>query len=152
MYNHSPKVLIVDDMPENLTALEMLLKKMNVEMVLAKSGNEALKATLYHDFSLIILDVFMPDMDGYEIADFLKKNVTTSEIPIIFVTAMDKNESTEIKGYSKGAVDFLYKPINEFVFRSKVKVLLELFQMKKRIDGLILKKLTTPPKILIVSI
>lgn len=146
-----PEILIVDDIPESLVALEKILNKLDVDIVRASSGNEALISTLYHDFSLILLDVLMPEMNGYEVAELLKKDEKTDDIPIIFLTAMDKNESQEIKGYSRGAVDFIYKPINEFILTSKIKVLLEMYEMKKIIERTMSQKKAEKPDVLIVD-
>jgi PAS domain S-box-containing protein len=132
-----PKILIVDDHPENLLVLEKILKKLNADVIQAASGNEALTAILYNDFALIILDVQMPEMDGYEVAEILKFDQKTEDIPIIFVTAIDRDSAKEIKGYSKGAVDFIFKPLNEFILVSKVKIFLEIYQMKSGLENLV---------------
>jgi len=144
-------ILIVDDIPENLYALEKLLKKLDIEIILAKSGNEALAATLSHDFSLILLDINMPEMSGYEVLDLLKKNEKTTLIPIIFITAQDKNDEIMIKGYDKGAIDFIFKPINATILTYKIKVLLELFRMKKSLDMILSMQASEKPLILIVD-
>ncbi len=144
-------ILIVDDIPENLSSLEKILRKLGVEVIKAESGNEALTATLYHEFSLIILDIQMPGMNGLEVAEMLKQDDRTADIPIIFVSAMDKDESFELKAYSKGAVDFLYKPFNTYVLLSKVQVLLDLYIMKKNLDQVMLRHKTEKPKILAVD-
>lgn len=145
------KILIVDDTPQNLFTLEKVLKELDVEVIQAASGNEALKATLYHDFSLIMLDVHMPGMNGLEVAEVLKQTDNTADIPIIFVTAMDKDESFELRAYSKGAVDFLYKPFNKVVLLSKAKVLLDLYMMKKGIDEILFRQSTEKPRVLVVD-
>lgn len=150
-FSGKPEILIVDDVQENLLALEKVLRRLDVAIVTAESGNEALKATLHHDFSLILLDVMMPDMNGYEVAELIKENEKTANIPIIFITAMEKNESQEIRGYSKGAVDFIFKPFSDFVLLSKVKVLLELFRMKRSIELAMLKQISGMPSVLIVD-
>ncbi|MGL1932607.1 MAG: response regulator [Desulfotalea sp.] len=147
----TPKVLIVDDIKANLVALKMLLKKLDVEVIQAQSGKEAIDLNSKYQIDLILLDVMMPEMDGYQVAEILSNDDKTSDIPIIFVTAMDKSEVNESLGYSKGAIDFIFKPINETVLISKVKVHLEL-QSKKQvvhshIDSLEGKK----PKILLVD-
>ncbi len=149
--NDNTKILIVDDVPENLCVLENLLSNLDVEIVKAISGNEALTATLYHDFSLILLDIMMPGMNGFEVAEMLKQDERTAEIPIVFVTAMDKDESKELKAYGKGAVDFLYKPFNKFVLVSKVRALVDLYSMKKNIDKAIFKNQDEKPNILVVD-
>lgn len=135
-----PKILIVDDISENLLVLNKLLKRLDVEVIKAKSGNEALSQTLYHDFALIILDVQMPEMDGYEVADFLKSDEKTVNIPIIFVTAIDRNDTKEIRGYDKGAIDFIFKPFNEFILISKVKIFLEMYEIRIGLENLIIDR------------
>ena len=124
------KILLVDDKPANLFALEKLLSKLDVELFKAQSGNEALEHTLNNDFALILLDVQMPEMDGYEVAQFLHSEEKTSQIPIIFITAIDRNERFELKGYETGAVDVIFKPLNEEILISKVKAFLELYHTK----------------------
>lgn len=146
-----PKILIVDDIPENLVALKMLLKKIDVDVVKANSGKEALEATLHQDFNLILLDVMMPEMDGYQVAEVLHNNEKTVHIPIIFITAMDKNDAHESLGYSKGAVDFLFKPVNETILLSKIKVHLELQKRRQFIRHSLAEFSTEKPKILIVD-
>ncbi|MCG8615319.1 MAG: response regulator [Desulfobacterales bacterium] len=142
MDNHtgSPKILIVDDIPENLFALEAILKKLDAQVIKAGSGNEALIQVLDHDFALIILDVQMPEMDGYEVAEILKSDETTENIPIIFVTAVDRDDTKELKGYGTGAVDFIFKPLNEFILLSKVKVFLESYRIKSGLEDLVAQR------------
>ena len=145
------KILIVDDISENLLALENILSELNVDVIRAQSGNEALDATLHHDFSLILLDILMPGMNGIEIAEVLKQNDQTTNVPIIFITAMDKDESCELKAYSKGAVDLIYKPFNKVVLLSKVKVLLNLYSPEKDTGQVIFRQEIVKPKILLVD-
>ncbi|MBI9088725.1 MAG: response regulator [Desulfobacterium sp.] len=149
--DNKPTILMVDDTPENLFALEQLTKTLDVNIVTATSGSDALNLTLHHDFSLILLDVLMPEMNGYEVAELLQKNERTASIPIIFISAMDKSDIMEIKGYSMGAVDFIFKPINETVLTSKIKVHLELYQMRRYVETMMLKHKTEKPKILTVD-
>jgi len=131
-------ILIVDDIPENLIALETILGRLDVTVVKATSGNDALTETLKHDFALIILDVQMPGMNGYEVADILhEEGGEFAAIPIIFVTAIDRSEEKELRGYQTGAIDFLFKPINKNILLSKVKVFLELYQMRKNLSQLV---------------
>jgi len=132
-----PKILIVDDIPENLLVLEKILKKVDADVVKAANGNLALAATLEHNFALIILDVQMPDMDGYEVAEILKLDERTATIPIIFVTAIDRNEAKELKGYDTGAVDFIFKPLNDFILLCKVRVFLELYRMRTNLEEIV---------------
>ncbi|WP_300670698.1 diguanylate cyclase [Desulfoluna sp.] len=124
------KILIVDDRPENLLTLESLLDEPDIELVRATSGVEALGLTLDHDFALVLLDVQMPGMDGYEVAELMRGNKKTKHIPIIFITAAFRAEAQVFKGYESGAVDYLFKPLDEKVFQSKVGVFIELFRHK----------------------
>jgi DNA-binding response OmpR family regulator len=119
-------ILIVDDKPENLFALEQVLKKLGPEIIKASSGNEALALTLNHVFALILLDVRMPEMDGYEVAETLRGEEKTKDTPIIFLTASYTDDSQSLKGYDVGAVDYIVKPINPTILISKVRVFLEL--------------------------
>ncbi len=121
-----PSILIVDDKPENLLTLEQVLESPDLEVVRAESGHQALEKTLDYDFALILLDVQMPVMDGYETATLLRGNKKTKHIPIIFVTAANKEEAHVFRGYGSGAVDYLFKPIAADVLKSKVTIFLEL--------------------------
>lgn len=127
------KILLVDDKPANLFVLRKILSGLDVELVEVQSGSEALEYTLEDDFALILLDVQMPGMDGYEVARYLHSEKRTRHIPIIFITAIDRSEKFEIKGYQTGAVDFMFKPLNEEILVSKVKVFLELHQAKMKL-------------------
>lgn len=128
------KVLIVDDRPENLLVLESLIDEPDVELIKAESGNEALAKTLDHDLALVLLDVQMPGMDGYEVAELLRGNRLTKHIPIIFVTAKHKEQASIFKGYDSGAVDYLFKPLEPVVLKGKVSVFLELYRQKKELE------------------
>ena len=123
-----PKILIVDDTPANLIALNALLKKVDAEVIKANSGNEALSLVLENDFALFLLDVQMPGMDGYELADILLGEYKTKEIPIIFITAALRDETHRLKGYSHGAIDYIEKPINENILLAKVRILLKIWK------------------------
>jgi PAS domain S-box-containing protein len=121
------KILIVDDKPANLVALRKQLRCLeNVEIIEAGSGNEALTLTLNHDFSLAILDVQMPEMDGYELAKLMQEEEKTADIPIIFLTAVFSDDFHIYEGYKSGAVDFITKPFNPDILLSKVKIFLRL--------------------------
>ncbi len=126
--NDLPKILVVDDRKENLFAIETLLKPVGAEVIAARSGHEALKFVLEHHFSLILLDVQMPDMDGFEVARLLKQNDLFKYIPIIFVTAVSREQHQVFKGYECGAVDYLFKPIFPAILMAKVKTFLDLAQ------------------------
>lgn len=127
-------VLLVDDRPENLIALEALLEDMGLEIFTAASGNAALQLTLKHDFAIVLMDVRMPDMDGFEVAKLMRANPRTRRLPIIFVTATMKDIEHEFKGYEAGAFDYLLKPIAPTIIRCKIKVFCELYNAMKTIE------------------
>jgi two-component system sensor histidine kinase/response regulator len=129
------KILVVDDRNENLFAMKTILKVLDCEIFKAHSGNEALALTLRHDFALILLDVNMPEMDGFELAELLRGNEATDKIPIIFITAINKEDKSVFKGYKSGAVDYLFKPLDTDILLSKVKVFLELNLKKKELEA-----------------
>jgi len=126
-----PRVLVVDDIEANLLALEALLEDLDCEVIRASSGNDALVELLKREFAVVLLDVQMPEMDGFEVARLARGSARAREVPIIFVTAMV--ETIEIEGYDSGAVDVLFKPINAHMLKSKVKVFLELYRGKRRL-------------------
>ena len=121
-------ILLVDDRHENLVALEAILEPLGHELVLAHSGDEALAALLRRDFAVILLDVQMPGIDGFATAELIKQRARTRHVPIIFLTAISKDEQHVFRGYSAGAVDYLFKPFNPDVLRSKVTVFVELWE------------------------
>ena len=127
---NQPKILIVDDQPNNLKAFSKLLAGFNVDIMTAQSGNEALKLALENTFSLVLMDVQMPDMDGYETADLLLKIENNQHVPIIFITAAYKDQPHQLKGYRCGAVDYLEKPVEDMILLSKVKVFITLDDQK----------------------
>lgn len=129
----TPKILLVDDRPENLFSLSKVLEPLTAEIVEASCGNDALTATLNHDFALILMDVQMPDMDGFEVAEYLRMSDSTREVPIIFVTANSRTVADERRGYDSGAVDFICKPVDERVLLSKVRVFLDLYRNKRQL-------------------
>jgi PAS domain S-box-containing protein len=126
-------ILIVDDKPVNILALESLLAGKDRLLLTATSGKEALKLTLNKDVDLLILDVQMPDMDGFEVAQILKSNKRTKNIPIIFATAESKERKFMIKGYDEGAIDYFFKPLDPEVVKAKVTVLLKIQLQKKEL-------------------
>jgi signal transduction histidine kinase len=130
-----PNVLLVDDVEANLVALEALLGGLDCELVRASTGNEALRQLLKRDFAVILLDVQMPGMDGFEVARYARDNPNTRDVPIIFLTAMHGSEENLLRGYGTGAVDFLFKPINSEVLRAKVRVFLDLYLGKRRLTN-----------------
>ena len=123
-----PSVLLVDDRPENLVALEATLAPLDCELVTATSGAEALRHLLDGDFAVILLDVQMPDLDGFETAQYGKQRERTRDIPIIFVTAISKEREHVFRGYAAGAVDYLFKPYDPELLRSKVAVFIDLWR------------------------
>lgn len=127
-------ILLVDDRPENLLILENILDDPRFNLVTATSGNEALACVLETDFFLILMDVHMPGMDGFEAAAIIKQNDKFSQIPIIFITAIIKEEQYVLKGYKCGAVDYLCKPIIPEILRCKVNIFLQLQQQKELIE------------------
>jgi two-component system, cell cycle response regulator len=126
----SPKILMVDDRIENLIALEKTLADLDAEIISATSGEEALAFLLKTAVALILLDVQMPDMDGFETAALIRSNEDTRHIPIIFVTAISKDQRHVFSGYASGAVDYLFKPLDPDILKSKVRVFLELDRQK----------------------
>ncbi|MDB6445596.1 hybrid sensor histidine kinase/response regulator [Pseudomonas sp. 21TX0197] len=127
------KLLIVDDLPENLLALEALIKGDNREVFKALSADQALSLLLQHDFALAIIDVQMPEMNGFELAELMRGTEKTRSIPIIFVSAAGRERNYAFTGYENGAVDFLHKPLDTHAVRSKVNVFVELYRQKKAV-------------------
>ncbi len=130
----SQKILIVDDIPANLHALTQVLRDTEATIVRAQSGQEALAATLEHEFALAILDVQMPGMNGYELAELLRGNPDTRTIPIIFLTAASYEDQQVFKGYEAGAVDYVIKPYRAEIMYSKASIFLELHAQKKELE------------------
>src|SRR3954470_18488882 len=127
------RILIVDDKVNNIYALEQILGQPGRNLISATNGNEALKVALNQEIDLIILDVQMPDMDGFEVAQILKSNKRTCETPIIFVTAELKEHKFMMKGFEEGAIDYLYKPLNPEITEAKVSVLLQLHRQQREL-------------------
>ena len=128
------KILLVDDRPENLYSLECMLMEENLEILKAQSGEEALKLAFQEELSLILLDVQMPGMDGFEVANMLKSTKRTRKIPIIFVTAISKEKKYILRGLDEGAFDYLFKPLETDITRAKVKTLLQFYAQQKEIE------------------
>ncbi len=133
MSRQKQAILIVDDKPANLHALAQTLSELDVEIIRALNGNDALAATLHHAFSLCILDVQMPGMDGYEVAQLLRSEPRTQFIPIIFLTAAFSEQEEILKGYEVGGVDYIVKPFHPLILLSKVNVFLELDRQKLKL-------------------
>jgi CheY-like chemotaxis protein len=128
------KILLVDDRPENLLALEAILSSLDQTLVRAGSGEEALKALLNDDFAVILLDVQMPGMDGFETASHIKRREKTKNLPIIFLTAIDKEPQHAFRGYAAGAADYLAKPFDPWVLRAKVQVFVDLWAKGRQLE------------------
>ncbi len=126
------KCLIVDDLDENLLALSALLEQDDVELLAARSGAEALELVLVHDVALAFLDVQMPEMDGFELAELLRGSERTRHIPLIFVTAGAREQQRLFKGYDTGAVDFIYKPIEPRILKNKADVFFQLYRQRRQ--------------------
>ena len=127
-------ILIVDDRPENLLTLEGILENENLNIIKASSGNEALAILLEQNISLVLMDVQMPGMDGFEVAEIMRSNDRTKYIPIIFITAISKQRQHIFKGYESGAVDYLYKPLDLEILQSKIKAFIDFFQHKNALE------------------
>lgn len=128
-----PKVLLVDDVPANLLAYRVILGKMGLELHEAASGHEALSLVLRHEFAAILMDVQMPELDGYETAELIREHAGDLPVPVIFITAGDRSEAREFRGYDTGAIDYLFKPVNDKLLISKVRVLTDLWSHRRRL-------------------
>ena len=132
-FEEKVNILMVDDKEANLLALEGLLESPDYNLVKALSGREALKRILEVDFALILLDVRMPFMDGFETARLIKQREKSRNIPIIFLTAVSKDDSYVSKGYGVGAVDYILKPFDPYILKSKVSVFVELHKKNQQL-------------------
>src|SRR5690242_20596136 len=128
-----PRVLLVDDDDANLLAVESILEDLG-EVVAARSGEEALRHLLKGEFAVILLDVYMPGMDGYETAQIIREREQTKGIPIVFLSAVNKEAEHLMRGYSMGAVDYVFKPVDPVVLRSKIAVFVDLFAKTKEVE------------------
>lgn len=127
------KALLVDDRRENLLALEAILQGLPVQTVSVDSGEAALKQLLIDDFAVLLLDAQMPEMDGFETASHIKRRERTRNVPIIFLTAADRDAQLAVRGYAAGAVDYLTKPFDPWVLRAKVAVFVELWNKNREL-------------------
>jgi CheY-like chemotaxis protein len=128
------KILLVDDRAENIVALEAILSSLNQILVPARSGDAALKALLSDEFAVILLDVLMPGMDGFETAAHIKRRPRTRDIPIIFLTARNAEPDYAFRSYSAGAVDYIAKPFDPWVLRAKVLVFVDLYMKNRQLS------------------
>jgi PAS domain S-box-containing protein len=127
------RVLVVDDDEKNLLAIRTVLEDL-AEVVTASSGEEALRQLLRHEFAVILLDVYMPGMDGYEAAGIIRSREQSRRIPIVFLSAVNKESAHLLRGYAMGAVDYVFKPVEPMMLRSKVSVFVDLFLMRREIE------------------
>jgi len=137
------KCLLVDDLAENLLALSALLERDDVEILTARSGAQALELLLQHDVALALLDVQMPEMDGFELAELMRGSERTRHVPLIFVTAGARERERMFKGYDSGAVDFIYKPIEPRILRNKAEVFFELYRQRRELARQLSEKTET---------
>ncbi len=128
-------ILIVDDRPENLLSMESLIESPELNIVRASSGNESLGLMLDYEFAIVLLDVQMPGMDGFETAELMRGSEKTKHVPIIFVTALSKDQKYVFRGYESGAVDYIFKPLEPEILKSKVKVFCEIYRQKRIIQN-----------------
>jgi PleD family two-component response regulator len=129
------KVLLVDDRRDNLLALEAILQGLPVQAVAVESGEAALKQLLVDDFAVILLDAQMPNMDGFETAGHIKRRERTRHVPILFLTAADRDAQLALRGYAVGAVDYLTKPFDPWVLRAKVSIFVELWTKTQQLKA-----------------
>ena len=122
------KILIVDDLDDNLLSLEAILDSLGQTLIRARSGEEAMRLALQHDFGVILLDVVMPGLDGFETASMLKRHDKTQHVPIIFLTAAEDSRDATFRGYAVGAADYITKPFDPWVLRAKVLVFVDLYR------------------------
>ncbi|MFI5660435.1 two-component system response regulator [Streptomyces sp. NPDC051684] len=133
-------ILIVDDMEDNLTALEAVLGPLNEPLVRARSGEEAMKALLRRQFAVVLLDIRMPGMDGFETATNIKRLDQTKDVPIIFLTGTEADTGYAFRGYATGAADYLTKPFDPWVLRAKVTVFLDLHRKNRQLQRLLTRE------------
>ncbi len=128
-------ILLVDDQPNNLLALESILDEMGQNLVRANSGKGALRQLLDREFAVILLDVQMPEMDGFETASLIRERERSRDTPIIFLTALSRSETNVFRGYELGAVDYIFKPFHPEILRSKVNVFVQLFRQREALKN-----------------
>jgi CheY-like chemotaxis protein len=133
---HQAKILLVDDRAENLFALEAILSSLDQELVFVRSGEAAVEAAAASEFAVILLDVVMPGMDGFETAGQIKRRARTPNVPIIFLTAAGVEPELAFRGYAAGAVDYISKPFDPWVLRAKVSVFVDLYLKDRLVSDL----------------
>jgi signal transduction histidine kinase len=135
MSTRPPSILIVDDVEANLIALEAVLEPLACNVVRASSGQEALKHILFQDFAVVLIDVMMPGLDGIATAGYIKNRPASRHLPIIFLTGLETRQQEIVQAYAKGAVDYLIKPFDPDILRSKVAVFVELFLKRRELEA-----------------
>jgi len=138
--NERASILLVDDMEDNLIALEAVLGSLNEPLVRARSGEEAMKALLRQRFAVVLLDIRMPGMDGFETAANIKRLDQTKDVPIIFLTGTDADAGYAFRGYATGAADYLTKPFDPWVLRAKVTVFLDLHRKNQQLERMLARE------------
>lgn len=133
------KILIVDDKQQNLFALKAVLNDVSATVFEADNGNDALLLTLEHDFAVAIVDIQMPEMNGYELVELWRGNPKTRRLPVIFVSAIHEDQYYHIKAYEAGAVDFLSKPFDPNILLSKVRIFLDMYEQREELSRLVKK-------------
>jgi len=126
------RILIVDDDERNLLALSETLRPL-AEVTCVASGKDALRELLQHEFAVILLDVYMPEMDGYETAALIRERSQTAQVPIIFLSAVNKETSHLMRGYEMGAVDYVFKPVDPIILKTKVGVFVDLYETRQQV-------------------
>jgi CheY-like chemotaxis protein len=130
------KILLADDRAENLYSLQAILAPMGQELVFVRSGEAAVEAALANEFAVIVLDVVMPGMDGFETATQIKRRGRTADVPIIFLTAAGAEPQLAFRGYAVGAADYISKPFDPWVLKAKVKVFVDLYLKDRTVSGI----------------
>lgn len=131
---NKPKILLVDDAPSNLLLLSKLLTKVDAETVAVECGEDALRALEEQEFALVLLDIHMPDIDGFEVLQQLRKAENNKSVPVILVSAIYREQTHQIRGHDSGAVDFIPKPIIPAILLGKVRVFIELYNKRKELE------------------
>ncbi len=132
--SNDQNILLVDDQPANLVALEAILEDVECNLLKANNGNEALALLMKNEVALVLLDVQMPGMDGFEVAELMRKSNKTRMVPIIFVTAISKEAKYVSRGYGVGAIDYMFKPLNPEILQHKARFFLDLDTQKRRLE------------------
>ena len=132
----SPSIMVVDDIPANLVAMEHLLQDFEITLIKASNGYDALAETFHHDFALVLLDVQMPEIDGFQTARMMRTAEHSRRVPIIFVTANHSDEDHILKGYEAGGIDYITKPVSSTILRCKIKLFIALYEQRAELDYL----------------